>query len=47
MIQPLRRYHFAIWIGLSALLTMLFVAALIVRRPIPPSNPDLHWEKYK
>ena len=47
MIQPLRRTHFWIWIVLTALLSLMFTAGLIVRRPATPKNPDLHWEKYK
>src|SRR5437667_12334550 len=47
MIQPLRRSHFWIWIVLSVLLSVLFTAGLIVRRPTTPKNPTLHWEEYK
>ena len=47
MIQPLRRAHFRIWVILSALLSILFIAGLLVRRPVTPKNPNLHWEKYK
>ncbi len=47
MIQPLRRSHFWIWIALSVLLSVLFTAGLVVRRPTTPKNPTLHWEEYK
>ena len=47
MIQPLRRAHFRIWMVLSALLSILFIAGLVVGRPATPKNPKLHWEKYK
>lgn len=47
MIKPLRRSHFRIWIVLSAVLSALFAAGLIVHRPTTPKNPNLHWEKYK
>lgn len=47
MVEPLRRSHFGIWIALSALLSVLFAAGLIVRRPTTPKNLNVHWEKYK
>jgi hypothetical protein len=47
MIRPLRRAHYRIWMVLSALLSILFIAGLVVRRPATPDNPDLHWEKFK
>jgi len=47
MIEPLRRSHLRIWVVLSALLSVLFAAGLIVRRPTTPKNPNVHWEKYK
>ena len=47
MIRPLRRAHFRIWTVLSILLSVLFIAGLMVRRPVTPKNPDLHWEKFK
>jgi len=47
MIQPLRRSHFWIWIGLAVLLPLLFTAGLAVRRETTPSNPAVHWEQYK
>ena len=47
MIQPLRRAHFRIWMVLSALLSILFIAGLVVGRPGTPDNPDLRWEKFK
>ena len=47
MIQPLRRKHFWIWIGLAVLLPILFVAGLATRRATTPNNPAVHWEQYK
>ena len=47
MIQPLRRNHFRIWVGLAVLLPILFVAGLLVRRATMPNNPAVHWEQYK
>ncbi len=47
MIQPLRRYHFWIWAVLSTVLSALFIAGLMVRRPTMPKNPAVHWETYK
>ena len=47
MIEPLRRSHFRVWIVVSALLSILYTAGLIVRRPTMPKNPNAHWEKYK
>lgn len=47
MIQPLRRSHFWIWIGIAALLPVLFVAGLVVRRDTTPTNPAVHWETLK
>ena len=47
MIQPLRRAHFRIWLVPSALLSVLFMAGLVLRRPVTPKNLNLHWEKYK
>ncbi len=45
MIRLLRRYHFRIWLVLTACVWALFVAGLAVRRPAAPLNPDLHWER--
>jgi hypothetical protein len=47
MIQPLRRKHFLIWIGLAVLLPILFAAGLVNRRATTPNNPAVHWEQYK
>ena len=47
MMQPLRRSHLRIWVVLSTLLTALFAAGLMSRRPTMPKNPAVHWERYK
>ena len=47
MIQPLRRKHLLIWIGLAVLLPILFAAGLMNRRATTPNNPAVHWEQYK
>ena len=47
MIQPLRRRHYGIWIVLTMLLSVLFAAGLMVRRPTTPNNPSVNWEKNK
>jgi hypothetical protein len=47
MIQPLRRKHLLVWIGLAVLLPILFAAGLVNRRATIPSNPAVHWEQYK
>jgi hypothetical protein len=39
MIQPLRKIHRIVFIVLAVLLPTLFVAALAVRRPLPPNPP--------
>jgi len=46
MIQPLRHSHLRIWVVLSILLSALFVAGLMVRRPATPGNRNLHWEQF-
>ncbi len=42
MIRPLRRAHFMIWLILVFTLSLLFVAAHWVRKPVPvnPRHPD-------
>jgi hypothetical protein len=47
MIQPLRRKHFLIWIGLAVLLPILFAAGLMNHRATTPNNPAVRWEEYK
>ena len=48
MIQPLRRWHFRIWIVLAILLPVLFVAGLLASHSTTtPVNPGLHWEPMK
>jgi len=47
VIQPIRRNHFRIWVGLAVLLPILFIAGLLVRRTTTPNNPALRWEQYK
>jgi len=47
MIQPLRRSHFWIWIGLSVLLPIFFVVGVLSRQTITPVNPAVHWESFK
>ena len=47
MIQPLRRSHSRIWAVLPVILAILFVAALVVRRPTLPKNSGVLWETYK
>ena len=47
MTKPLRRTHLWIWVVVSALLSVLFTAGLIVRQPTTAPNPGVRWEKYK
>lgn len=47
MIQPLRRAHLRIWVVLTVVLYVLFIACLLVRRTSTPLNSNLHWERYK
>ena len=35
MIKPLRKYHFIIWRVLAFVLPVLFIAAIVVRPPLP------------
>lgn len=39
MIQPLRHTHLRIFIVLAVLVPLIFVLALIKRRPLPPVRP--------
>ena len=47
MIRPLRRRHYGIWIALTIVLSALFTAGLMARRPTTPNNPSVNWEKNK
>jgi len=47
VIRPLRRAHLWIWIILSVLLPVIFLAGILSRRPTTPSNPHLLWERYR
>jgi hypothetical protein len=42
MIRSLRRAHFTSWLILGFAMALLFVAALVVRKPAPvnPRHPD-------
>ena len=47
MIQPLRRAHFRIWVVLTLLLYVVFLAGLLARRTTTPPNPSLQWERLR
>ncbi len=44
MIQPLRRWHFQIWVALAIALPLIVAVALWFRRDTVLPNPGLHWE---
>ncbi len=44
MTAPLRRAHFAIWIVLPLLLTVIFIVSLSARHSTTPKNIKIRWE---
>jgi hypothetical protein len=47
MSRSLRETHLRIWMVLAAILAAIFTTALIIRKPSPPQNPGLFWERYR
>jgi hypothetical protein len=42
MIQPLRQTHLRIFLVLAVLVPLIFVLALVKRRPLPPPVTPVH-----
>jgi hypothetical protein len=47
MTAPLRRWHLRVWLLIMVVAPLVFVAALLARRPTTPSNPGITWERGK
>ena len=44
---PLRRVHFFSWIVVSAAAILILLAGVATRRPAPPNNPSIEWDRLK
>ena len=45
MTAPLRRWHLRVWLLIMVVVPLVFVAALVARRPTTPSNSGITWEQ--